>query len=243
MAADLADPASLERLPAKLDFIFYTAGADGSTDAAYRKAYVDGIRNLITALRSQQQEPRRVVFTSSTAVYGQSAGEWVDESSPTEPQSFAGRRVLEGERVLLGSEFTTSVVRLGGIYGPGRDRLIQQVQSGEAVCAKGLPEYSNRIHRDDCAGILAHLLALPQADGVYVGVDREPADRCEVLRWLARKLGAPFPQTSSSASSRTRRRGSNKRCCSDRIVAAGYRLLYPTFREGFGMLLAQKDQG
>ena len=150
LAADLADPASLEHLPPVLEGVFYTAGADGSTDAAYRKAYVEGIQNLLTALRFQQQEPRRVVFTSSTAVYGQSAGERVDESSPTEPRSFAGRRVLEGERALLGSEFVTSVVRLGGIYGPGRERLVQQVRSG----GSGVPGRSARVLEPDPSGRL-----------------------------------------------------------------------------------------
>ena len=119
LAADLTAPETLQDLPPALDVVFYTAAPNGSEEAAYRAIYVDGLRHVLEALVRQHQSPRRVLLTSSTAVYAQSAGEWVDETSPTEPQHFTGRRVLEGERVLLDGPFPATVLRLGGIYGRG----------------------------------------------------------------------------------------------------------------------------
>jgi nucleoside-diphosphate-sugar epimerase len=126
------------------------------------------------------------------------------------------------------------VVRFGGIYGPGRTRLIDSVRSGQARCEPGL--YTNRIHRDDCAGVLEHLLALAAPAPLYIGVDDEPALQCEVLRWLAQQLGVP-PPVPSGAPDDSRRRGGNKRCCNARLRASGYRLLYPSYCEGYTALL------
>lgn len=230
VAADLRDRATLA-LPSGLTAVFYTAAADGGSDDEYRAAYVDGPRNLIAALVARGERPRRVVFTSSTSVYGQTGGEWVDENSPTEPEGFGGRRMLEGEGIVRGGPFPGVVLRLGGIYGPGRTSYIDRVRSGAAECPAETT-YANRIHRDDCAGALRHLMLLPEPLPVYLGVDRAPADSCEVLHWLAATLGRPAPIRSAS----TRRRG-NKRCRSDRLVASGYEFAYPTYREGFRALL------
>lgn len=232
--ADLSDPATLRDLPPGLDSVAYTAAADGRSEAAYRAAYVDGLRNLLDALGRQGQRPRRVVFTSSTGVYAQENGEWVDEDSPTEPRSFSGRLLLEAERVLRNGPFPGVALRLGGIYGPGRERVLDEVRAGKARCP---PEtrWSNRIHRDDCAGALRHLLALEGPEPLYVGVDTEPAELCRVLRWVAERLNAPEPPVGDDG--RARRNRSNKRCSSARLLASGYRFRYPTFREGFAALL------
>jgi nucleoside-diphosphate-sugar epimerase len=239
LAADLTAPHTLQELPPALDVVFYTAAPNGSDEAAYRAIYVDGLRYVLEALVRQHQSPRRVLLTSSTAVYAQSAGEWVDETSPTEPQHFTGRRVLEGERVLLDGPFPATVLRLGGIYGPGRTSLIERVRQGLAACREGLPLYTNRIHRDDCAGALHHLMTLPQPDSHYIGVDHESADYCDVLRWLAAQLGGPSPRVEASSAMDSRRHRTNKRCRHDKLIASGYVFHYPTFREGYAALLAQ----
>ena len=231
--ADLADPASLAALPRDLTLVAYTAAADGRSESDYQTAYVQGLSNLLAALERQGQRPRRVIFTSSTGVYGQDDGSWVDETSPTEPTSFTGRAMLDAERVLAESPFPGTVVRLGGIYGPGRTRLVDQVRRGEAVCPEDGPLYTNRIHSDDAAGILAHLLAMDDPEPVYLGVDGDPADLCEVLTFLAHELGVPAPRKGKS----TRRAGS-KRCSNRRILGAGYGFVYPSFREGYRGMLA-----
>jgi nucleoside-diphosphate-sugar epimerase len=185
----------------------------------------------------QQQSPRRVLFTSSTAVHAQSAGEWVDETSPTEPRHFSGRRVLEGEKLLLNGPFPATVIRFGGIYGPGRTSLIERVRQGVATCRDGPPLYTNRIHRDDCAGALQHLMTLPEPDSLYIGVDHEPADQCDILRWLAVQIGAPPPCVEVASGAETRRHRTNKRCGNAKLLRSGYVFRYPTFREGYTALL------
>lgn len=229
--ADLSTPSTLEDSPPELDLVVYAASADDSTAAAYRTAYVDGAANLIGALDGDVE---RFVFVSSTAVYGQSGGEWVDETSPTRPVSFRGRILLEAEEAVLGSGLPAVVVRLGGIYGHGRTRLLERVREGEARCPPGPPVYSNRIHRDDAAGAIAHAGTVESPARRYLGIDREPAPICDVLRWLARATGAPEPAVGESGG---RRRRSNKRCSSDRLVESGYAFRYPTFREGYRSLL------
>jgi len=238
LAADLTVPETLQILPQGLDVVFYTAAPYGGDDEAYRAIYVDGLRHLLEALVRQHQSPRRVLFTSSTAVYAQSTGEWVDETSPAEPRHFTGSRVLEGERLLLDGPFPATILRLGGIYGPGRTSLIERMRQGLAACRDGPPLYTNRIHRDDCAGALHYLMSLPQPDSLYIGVDHEPAAQCDVLRWLAVQLGAPSPRVEASPAADTRRHRTNKRCGNAKLVASGYVFRYPTFREGYAALLA-----
>jgi nucleoside-diphosphate-sugar epimerase len=241
-AADLSVRASLERLPPGLDYVFYTAAPDHGDEAGYRAAYVDGLGNLLAVLERSRERPRRILFTSSTAVYAQQEGEWVDEESPTEPRGYAGRLLLEAERLLADSPFPSTSVRLGGIYGPGRTRLLDQVASGAATCPPGGVQWSNRIHRDDCAGVLRHLISAPSAAGLYLGVDREPAPLCHIMRWIARRLGRPDPPIAAAeAANRAGRDRSNKRCSSARLVDLGFTFHFPTYREGFGALIADRE--
>jgi nucleoside-diphosphate-sugar epimerase len=243
LEADLAVPASLARLPGALDFIFYLASPGGAEDALYRSAYLDGQRNLWEALARQGQRPRRFLFASSTAVYGQHDGEWVDESSPTEPADFRGKRLLEAEQLLARSPFPGVAVRFGGIYGPRRSSLVAEVRGGRAVIRPGPPHYTNRIHRDDCAGVLLHLMQLEAPEAVYLGVDCEPADEAAVLRWLAGALGAAVPRAAAAGEKQGReRRGGSKRCRNDKLLASGYRFRHPTFREGFRAILSDQVQ-
>jgi nucleoside-diphosphate-sugar epimerase len=239
VAADLTAPETLRDLPAALDMVFYTAGAGGSTDEAYRLAYVEGVHNLLEALHAQRQRLRRIFFTSSTGVYGQSNGEWVDETSLAQPQHVTGQRLLEGERLLLAGPVPATVVRLAGIYGPGRTRLINQVRQGLVSYSEEMPLYTNRIHRDDCVGVLRYLMRLVRPASLYVGVDYRPVERGTLLRWLAGQLGAPPPGLEPSDPLSVRQRRSNKRCRNSRLVAAGYTFRYPSFQHGYGALLAQ----
>ncbi len=236
LAADLTQPSTLGALPPGLDAVVYAAAAGGYDDARYRAAYVDGLGNLVAALASQGHQPRRVVFTSSTGVYAQDDGEWVDEDSPAEPDGFSGRRVLDGEGVLHAGPFPGTVVRLGGIYGPGRASLIDQVRQGVPMVPPGGPRYSNRIHRDDAARAVAHVLALDRPEPLYLGVDDEPADLAEIVAWLARRLGVAVPPVASSSGPGLLVGRGNKRCRNRRLRASGFHLTYPTFREGYAAL-------
>ena len=246
LSADLTEPSTLRNLPPGLDHVVYAVAADGPGEATYRKAYLEGMRHLLAALVAQEARPRRIYFVSSTAVYGQEGGEWVDEDSATEPSASNGKILLAAEGQVLAGPFPATVLRLGGIYGPGRTRLIRLVASGEATVNPAPPVYTNRIHRDDAAGMLAHLIARDEAAGggesplprVYLGVDSAPAPRHEVLAWLADRLGVAPPRHVPAKEAPQRRRGGNKRCRNARILASGYSLRFPSFREGYGEMLS-----
>lgn len=247
LQADLGNPESLENLPPDLDFVFYTAGADSSSEGSYRAAYLIGLENMLSALAAGGRSLRRFFFTSSTAVYGQTAGEWVDEESPAEAENHRGRIMREAEELALGGPFPATAVRMGGIYGPGRGRLIESVRRGEAAVGEGPPRYINRIHRDDCSGIFRFLMGMGGTgmgtgpDALYNGVDSEPAAKCEVVRWLAGRMGAPALPGAERAFQNIRPgEGAGKRCSNVRIRAAGYEFLYPTFRDGYGAILDEE---
>ncbi len=238
LTADLTNPETLQALPAKIDTVFYTVSPDHSDEAGYRAAYIDGLQNLLDILKPQEQQPR-IFYTSSTAVYAQQFGEWVDESSPTTPEYFSGRCLLEGEQYLLHSGFPATVVRLGGIYGPGRTRLIQKVREGNAIYQNGPPRYTNHIHRDDCVGALTHLMMLEKPDSLYLGVDNEASERRELLYWLAKELDAPQPRCDVSPSRERRQVRNNKRCKNTKLINSGYQFRYSTYREGYGELVRE----
>lgn len=251
VAADLCDRDALAAaLPPDLDAVVYAAAADGREPAAYRRAYVEGLANLLALL------PRpgpRVVFTSSTSVYGQDDGSWVDEASPTEPPSETGRILLEAEATLAASGLPGVSLRLGGIYGPGRTGLLESVRSGKARLPAEPGHWTNRIHRDDAARALGHLLNLPRVDSVYLGIDDEPAELGTVLRWMAGRLGVAEPPVAepavSDASASADRasvavgRGlrTGKRCRNRRLRESGFVLRYPTFREGYDAILREGE--
>lgn len=240
LAADLTEPVTLRALPPALDYMVYAAAAGGSSPAHYRAAYVDGVANILQALQAQGQRLRRLILTSSTSVYGQLDGAWLDEDAPAQASGFGPESLRAGEELVWNSEHPALVIRFGGIYGPGRSRLIDSVRNGRAVCTPGL--YTNRIHRDDCAGAIAHLLQLENPAGLYLGVDDEPALQCEVMGWLARQLGvAEPPQKAAAGSAAERRMRANKRCSNTRLRASAYRFRYPSYREGYRALLNSTD--
>jgi nucleoside-diphosphate-sugar epimerase len=237
--ADVSRPDGIGGLPARIDFIFYMVGAKVRDADSYRAAYLDGLGHLLRVLGDEGQAPQRILFTSSTAVYGQSRGEWVDEDSPTHPRGFAGEIMLTTERLLHGSPHPSTIVRLGGIYGPGRTRLLDAAISKQPVAEREPPSFSNRIHRDDAAGALAHLIGLEEPAPLYVGVDSEPADPSDVQRWIAGELGVVLAVAEQPDS----RPSGGKRCCNERLVASGYDFLFPTYREGYGEILRARGSG
>lgn len=239
VAADLADatrPAAWPQGP--LDYLVYCVAASQHDEAGYRAAYVDGLRHVLAWLEQSGQRPRRLLFVSSSSVYAQKGGEWVEEDSPTEPEGYSGRIMLEAEALALGSGHPASLVRLTGIYGPGREWLLSQVRQGYRV-AEAPPLYGNRIHAEDAAGLLAFLLQT-DADGTalddrYIGVDDAPAPLAEVVAWLRAYLGV----SQWSDEQRVRRTGS-KRCSNARARALGWAPQYPSYKEGYAAILEQQ---
>ncbi|MBF8778566.1 SDR family oxidoreductase [Pseudomonas fulva] len=240
IAADLSDSRCPAAWPSRSpDYLVYCVAASQHDEAGYQVAYVDGLRHVLAWLASHRQRPRRLLFVSSSSVYAQQDGEWVDERSATVPQGYSGRTMLQAERLALDSGLAGTVVRLTGIYGPGREWLLGQVRQGYRVSEKP-PLYGNRIHAEDAAGLLAFLLqgdARGQAlQDIYLGVDDDPAPLAEVVAWLRQYLGVSH----WSDEQRVRRTGS-KRCSNARAKALGWAPRYPSYREGYAAILEGRE--
>lgn len=239
VAGDLQRAACPQSWPTgALDYLVYCAAATEHDEAGYRAAYVDGLQRVLDWLAQQGQRPKRLLFVSSSGVYGQKHGEWVDETSPAEAESYSGRIMREAEQLLLSCGMPASVVRLTGIYGPGREWLLGQVRQGYRVASEP-PLYGNRIHVDDAAGLLAYLLQADVRgvvlDDCYIGVDDQPAPLHEVVGWLREHLGVSHWSEQSSV-----RRAGSKRCSNARAKALGWQPQYPSYREGYRAILAQR---
>ncbi|MGX1162216.1 nucleoside-diphosphate-sugar epimerase [Arthrobacter sp. SLBN-100] len=237
VAADLS-AANLPPVPADTIAVVIAVAADSPSEDAYRAAYVRGVTNVLDALERDGVTPARVLFVSSTAVYGDAGGGWVDEDTPPAPGGFSGRILMEAEELLRkrleGTPTTAVSLRLGGIYGPGRTRLIEQVRSGSAVIPEDI-RYTNRIHRDDAAGAIVHLATMTAAPApAYIGVDDNPADLGSVLRFLAQEMGLVEPPVGEAGPSR----GGNKRCRNDLLRSTGFGFAFPSFSEGYRDVLA-----
>ncbi len=234
--ADVTDATTLGILEqTSFEYVILTLTPAAFNDEGYRSVFVEGLQNVLQALNTDRL--KRVLFVSSSSVYHQSNGEWVDEASPTEPQSFSGRRLLEAEQLLHAFPAATTVVRFAGIYGPGRRRLIEQVKAGDS-CAETPPLYTNRIHRDDCVGFLKHLVELDESgaelEDCYLGVDKQPVPMWDVKHWLAIQLGVKLDTNDSE----TPTRRNSKRCSNRRLLASGYQLQFPSFKDGYQALLS-----
>ncbi|SFT69614.1 SDR family oxidoreductase [Pseudomonas marincola] len=231
-----ADACPVQWPAGALDYLVYCAAATQSDEAGYRAAYVDGLKRTLGWLAQSGQQPKRVLFVSSSGVYGQQDGEWVDETSPAGAGRFSGRIMLEAEQVALSAGLPATVVRLTGIYGPGRKWLINQVREGYRVAVEP-PLYGNRIQVDDASGLLAFLLQADERgvalEDCYIGVDDQPAPLHEVVAWLREQLGV----THWAGDEATVRRAGSKRCSNARARALGWTPQYPSYREGYAAIL------
>ena len=232
IAAEL--PGAPVDLPDDIEVVVITIAADGRDEATYRRAYVDAPAQVLDALEATGAPLRRVVFTSSTAVYGVEDGSEVDEDTPTVPTRPTGAVLVDAEQALWERPVPTVSLRLAGVYGPGRERLLQQLRTGQAVRPE--PDvHTNRIHRDDAADALLHLATMPQEPAAcYLGVDDAPALLGDVLRHLAGELGVAVPPRGPV----TRSRGGDKRCSNARLRASGWTPAYPSYHQGYRAVLA-----
>lgn len=221
-----------------LDYLVYATSASQHDEAGYRQAYVEGLRNVLGWLQQRGQQPKRLFFLSSTGVYAQSEGEWIDETSATEPTGYTGQVMLEAERLALGSGMPATLVRMAGLYDPVRPWMQNQVRAGLRVDREP-PQFSNRIHRDDAAALLACLLQTDLRGGLledcYLGVDDDPAPLHEVVDWLRERLGV----THWADQPMTRRAGS-KRCSNARARALGWTPQYSSYRNGYASVRPNK---
>jgi nucleoside-diphosphate-sugar epimerase len=221
-------------LPADTDLVIVTIAAGNPDPAVYRAAYVRGLGNLLDALDAARITPRRFLMVSSTAVYDVDDGSDVDELTPAVAESGTDAILLEAEQLLHSRMPSAVVLRLAGIYGPGRERLVSQVRAGRATVAER-SRLSNRIHRDDAAALIVHLMCREATpDPLYIGVDSAPVPAAEVLAFVAGELGLPVPEIVETGS----RRGGDKRLSNHRVLETGFTFSYPSYREGYRAVLA-----
>lgn len=235
IAADLTQPQCPSAWPhGPLDYVLYVMAAQSMSEEAYQQAYVQGQRHLYSWLAQHQQQPKRLVFVSSTSVYGQNDDSWIDEQSPTEPKSWSGQIMLQAEQCALTSGHPATVVRLSGIYGPGRNMLLKRVRDG--YHAPHLHSFTNRIHADDAAGLIATIFQADAAgkplESIYLGVDNEPVEQAEVVAWLQQQM-----HVKSVPDLLLKPRSGSKRCSNARARALGWTPKYSSYREGYAQQL------
>ena len=226
--ADLTKPETLTDLPTEIDSLVFMPTPGSRDKAGYQAIFVQGWKNLWAGLK---QTPSRTLVVSSTAVYGESDGAVVNEETRPEPTGFNGKVLLEMESVAGTYTDKLVVVRISGIYGPGRERLIRMAASSDLKVQQSPPFFTHRIHRDDAAAALKHLLEIDKPATLYVATDDQPAARYEVVEWLAKAQGqsAPIGLTDNSASS-------GKRVNNQRLRDSGFNLAYPDYRTGYAAL-------
>lgn len=233
--ADVTDPEALGTVP-DVDALVFAASSGGRGPEAARRVYVEGLRTAVGAFAERDDPPERLLYTSSTGVYGDHGGGWVDETTPAEPTTEKTRVLLDAERVAHGAPMEATVVRFAGLYGPDCYRLERYL---EGPVTAG---YLNMLHREDAAGVLRFVLEERPLDDLFLAVDDEPVDKHAFADWLARACGVDPPPKRSKAerlaagdlSAAARRRiETSKRCSNDRLHERGYEFVHPTYREGY----------
>lgn len=229
--ADVTQPDTLESLRAiQPEMLVYCVAAEAQMDAAYKAAYVDGLRHVL-ATQINNSNLKHVFFVSSTRVYGQSTAILLDESILPIPADFGGERLLEAEALLQSLTCPATTLRLSGIYGPRRLRMINLAQSPERWPHQN--SWSNRIHRDDAAAfivlLIQQILAGDTPQPCYIVTDSQPVTQYEVLNWIAAKLGVA-PQIIPAVAG-------GKRLSNQAMLATGFQLQYPTYQAGYQALL------
>ncbi|MFT3805824.1 NAD-dependent epimerase/dehydratase family protein [Arenimonas sp.] len=222
LRVDLVTGEGFERLPRRPDAVVYCAAPDRRDESAYRALFVDGLRRLLDRVDAE-----RFLFVSSTAVYSEDAGEWIDEATPARPSAFNGRVLLEAEHELA-AHGEAAVLRLSGLYGPGRTALLERARSG----ASPRPRWSNRIHVEDAAAALSHLLDLGELQTHYLGNDDLPALESEVIAWVRRHEGREALSVANEAQS-------GRRVSNARLRIGGWAPRFPDYASGYLPLLAK----
>jgi nucleoside-diphosphate-sugar epimerase len=231
VSADLADPRGLAGLPERVDAIVACQAAGSGSVDAYRSAYVEGNRNLLDYAR--RSGARAYVYTSSTGVFGYSDGRTVDERTPVAPADETAAVLAEAEELVLGGA-TARIVRLSGLYGPGRTGVIDRVASGSLSLGPGDETWMNFCHLEDAVRTVVAAVDRGEAGATYHATDAFPAARKEVVLWIASRLRISPPRAEESADRPPGdRRRANRRIIGETTRSLlGIELAFPSFREG-----------
>jgi nucleoside-diphosphate-sugar epimerase len=234
---DVTQPETLARLPRDFDWVVNCVSSNGGGVDEYRQVYLQGMRNLID--RFAPNPPKKFVYTGSTSIYGQTDGSQVKETSPTEPAADTAKVLLETEKLLLAAvterKFPAVILRVAGIYGPGRGHRFRQFLKNEARIEGDGSRFLNMIHRDDLIGCIIAALKSGRAGEVYNAVDDEPVSQANFFQWLAATVGKyPPPSVPENPVENRKRGATNKRVLNRRLkMELGCQFKYPNFRKGY----------
>jgi len=237
LTADITRPGDLDKLPLPYDWIVNTISSAKGGVEDYQQVYFEGTRNLLRWLATAP--PIKFIHTGSTSVYGQTDASQVKETSPAEPATPTGRILLAAEKLLLDSvrdnQFPAVLLRVAGIYGPGRGHHFLQYLKNQATIPGRGERCLNMIHRDDVIGAIITALHSGRPGEIYNLVDDEPVPQIHFFRWLSETLGRPMPPfVPQSAASPAKRGLTNKKVLNRKLkMELGYAFRYPTFRQGF----------
>jgi nucleoside-diphosphate-sugar epimerase len=238
-ALDLLDPRAPALLPPDLSAIVACQSADGEGGAAYHRAYVEANRALLAVARERGPALRAFVYTGSTGVFGQRDGGDVDERTPPAPAGPAGEALLEAERLVLDAAaggLPASVLRLSGLYGPGRAWPVERVRGGQLRLGPGDGAWLNLLHLEDAADAVVAVLERGPRGRILHGTDASSPRRRELVEWVAARLGIPPPRAPEGA---TAPPAPDRRVIGEATrKELGLTLRFPSFREGVEALLS-----
>lgn len=244
--ADITRREELEKIPGPFDWVINTVSSTQGGVEEYRAVYLEATRQLIEWLAAHP--PEKYLYTSSTSVYAQTDGAGVTEDSATEPKGETSRVLVETEQLLLQAarenNFPAIILRVAGIYGPGRGHLFQQYLRDEARLAGDGSRLINMIHRDDVVRAMVAALEHGQPGRIYNVADDEPVTQREFFTWLSQQLGKPMPPPATEEENARRKRGLTQKRVANRRLREELRceLRYPTFREGYAAEIAGRSQ-
>jgi nucleoside-diphosphate-sugar epimerase len=246
LTADITKAEQLAQLPGGYDWVVNCVSASGGGAEEYRQVYLQGTRSLIEWLGAAP--PKKFVYTSSTSVYGQNDGSLVKETNPTEPAVETGKILVATEKVLFEAvrqtKFPAVILRLAGIYGPGRGYWFNQFLKDEARIDGTGARILNMIHRDDVVGAIIAALKNGSPGEVYNSVDDEPVSQLGFFQWLSGQLGKELPPSlPESTDVDYKRRVTNKKVSNRWLkTELGYQFKYPTFRQGYTAEIVRLDR-
>ena len=259
LVADITRPETLPHPAVPYDWVVNCVSSSGGDVDDYQQVYLEGTRHVLHWLAAAP--PHQFVYTSSTSVYGQIDGSLVSETSPVEPTAETAKVLVETEKILLAATrggapsrgsmrtaerpFPAVILRLAGIYGPGRGYWLKQYLKGEAKIEGRGERFLNMIHRDDAVGAIIAALHHGEPGEIYNVVDDEPVRQIDFFQWLAAKSGRALPPFVPADPAMTRKRGLTDKRVSNRKLKQHlrYRLRYPTFRKGFEQLYTTTEVG
>lgn len=228
-AADITEKNSLGQLARQsFDIVIHCASSGRGDASQYAAVFLAGTRNLMVNI-----EHRRLIFSSSTSVYAQTDGSWVDETCPANPVPETGRVLRQTEDLVLASGGT--VARLAGLYGPGRCAPLRKILDGRAIIQEDGKRVMNSLHQLDAAKAL-RFLAEAQSSGLFNVVDNKPATEMEWFGYVCGRLNKPLPPVGPRDLNR-KRGWTNKQVSNKKLRSLGWDPIYPTFKEGLASLL------